>query len=47
MKFDEYIKDRLVYQGYNRESNPNKYGLIYEYIIDKMKKIITLFCFLL
>ena len=40
MDFDELIKDKLVYQGFDREYNPNKFGLMCENVIDKMYEIL-------
>ena len=40
MEFDELIKDKLVYQGFDREYNPNKFGLMCENVIDKMYEIL-------
>lgn len=40
MEFDELIKDKLVCQGFDREYNPNKFGLMCENVIDKMYEIL-------
>lgn len=40
MEFDELIKEKLVYQGFDREYNPNKFGIMCENVIDKMYKIL-------
>ena len=40
LEFDELIKDKLVYQGFDREYNPNKFGIMCENVIDKMYEIL-------
>lgn len=40
LKFDEFIKDQLVYQGFDKNYNPNKFGKMCESIIDKMYNIL-------
>jgi len=39
-EFDELIKDKLVYQGFDIDYNPNQFGQMCENIIDKMHEII-------
>ncbi|GAP43362.1 hypothetical protein TBC1_111515 [Lentimicrobium saccharophilum] len=34
-ELDELIKDKLIYQGFDRDYNPNRFGLICENLIDK------------
>jgi hypothetical protein len=36
LEFDEFIKDRYVYLGFDKDYNPNRFGRMCEYIIDKM-----------
>ena len=40
IEFDELIKDKLVYEGFDKEYNPNKLGLMCENIIDKMFEVL-------
>ena len=40
MEFDELIKDKLVCQGFDRDYNLNKFGLMCENVIDKMYEIL-------
>jgi len=37
-ELDELIKDKLIYQGFDRDYNPNRFGLICENLIDKFYK---------
>lgn len=39
-EFDELIKDKLVYQGFDKDYNPSKFGLMCENVIDKMHTIL-------
>ena len=38
--FDQLIKDKLVYQGFHMNYEPNKFGKMCESIIDKMVEIL-------
>jgi len=40
LELDELIKDKLIYQGFDRDYNPNRFGLICENLIDKFYKIL-------
>jgi len=35
-EFDAIIKEKLVYQGFDIDYNPNQFGLMCENVIDKM-----------
>jgi hypothetical protein len=37
-ELDELIKDKLIYQGFDLDYNPNSFGLICENLIDKFYK---------
>jgi hypothetical protein len=41
LDFDELIKDRLIYMGFDKDYNPTRFGQICEDIIDKMYKILN------
>lgn len=36
IEFDELIKDKLVYQGFDINYEPNNFGIMCENVIDKM-----------
>ncbi|WP_298239498.1 hypothetical protein [uncultured Algibacter sp.] len=36
IEFDELIKDKLIYQGFDINYKPNNFGLMCENVIDKM-----------
>ncbi|MAY84101.1 MAG: hypothetical protein CMP59_08205 [Flavobacteriales bacterium] len=38
--FDEFIKDQLLYRGFNADYEPNQYGRMCERIVDKMFAIL-------
>lgn len=40
IEFDELIKDKLVYQGFDINYEPNNFGLMCENVIDKMYEIL-------
>jgi hypothetical protein len=40
LEFDELIKDKLVFQGFDTNYKPNKFGLVCEALIDKMYELI-------
>lgn len=39
-EFDELIKDKLIYQGFDINYKPNNFGLMCENVIDKMHVIL-------
>jgi hypothetical protein len=39
-EFDDLIKDKLVYQGFDINYNPNQFGRMCENLIDKMYDIL-------
>ena len=41
LKFDELIKDKLVYQGFDIDYNLNPFGQMCENVIDKMYEILN------
>ena len=40
IEFDELIKDKLIYQGFDINYKPNNFGLMCENVIDKMYVIL-------
>ena len=40
IEFDELIKEKLVYQGFDINYKPNKFGQMCENVIDKMHSIL-------
>jgi hypothetical protein len=40
IEFDELIKDKLIYQGFDINYKPNDFGLMCENVIDKMYVIL-------
>lgn len=40
LEFDELIKDKLVFQGFDINYEPNKFGLVCEALIDKLYELI-------
>jgi len=40
IEFDQLIKDKLIYQGFDKNYKPNNFGLMCENVIDKMYAIL-------
>ena len=40
IEFDELIKDKLIYQGFDHNYNINEFGKMCENVIDKMHEIL-------
>ncbi|WP_233862646.1 hypothetical protein [Tenacibaculum piscium] len=40
IEFDELVKEKLIYKGFDINYKPNNFGLMCENIIDKMYKVL-------